>query len=55
VHVEITGAEWDVTARITSGAQRDAAYRLWTTAVPHVAGHQEQAGRADPDVLVPPG
>jgi deazaflavin-dependent oxidoreductase (nitroreductase family) len=55
VHVEITGAEWDATARITSGAQRDAAYRLWITAMPHVAGHQHQAGRQIQMVIVPPG
>jgi deazaflavin-dependent oxidoreductase (nitroreductase family) len=55
VHVEITGAEWDAVATITSGAEREDAYRLWITAMPHVAGHQDQAGRQIPMVLVSPG
>jgi len=42
-------------ATITSGAEREDAYRLWITAMPHVAGHQDQAGRQIPIVLVSPG
>lgn len=54
VRVEITGASWDATAWIARGDEREAAYQRWITANPHVAGHQEQAGRQIPMVLVPP-
>jgi len=52
VHVEVTGAEWDTDAEILSGAERDDAYRRWVEMAPHVAGHEEQAGRTIPMVRI---
>jgi len=52
VHVEVTGAEWDTDAEILSGAERDDAYRRWVQMAPHVAGHEEKAGRRIPMVRI---
>ena len=52
VHVEVTGAEWDTDAEILSGAERDDAYRRWVEMAPHVAGHEEKAGRRIPMVRI---
>jgi deazaflavin-dependent oxidoreductase (nitroreductase family) len=52
VHVEITGAEWDADAEILAGEEREEAYRRWIEMAPHVASHQEKAGRAIPMVRV---
>jgi deazaflavin-dependent oxidoreductase (nitroreductase family) len=54
VTVEVTGNSWDAVARVAEGGQRTAAYELWVTRNPHVAGHQDKAGRQIPMVLVPP-
>jgi len=53
VHAEVTGAEWDTSAEILSGAERDDAYRRWVEMAPHVADHEEKAGRTIPMVRVP--
>lgn len=53
VSVEITGRSWDADAAILTGEERDDAYRRWLEMAPHVAGHQEQAGRQIPMIRVP--
>lgn len=52
VYVEVTGAEWDTDAEILAGAERDDAYHRWVAMAPHVAGHQDKAGRTIPMVRV---
>jgi deazaflavin-dependent oxidoreductase (nitroreductase family) len=53
VRVELTDRTFEAEARVTSGAERDEAYAKLVAAWPHVAGHQEQAGRVIPMVKVP--
>lgn len=53
VRVEITGASWDTEAVVLDGAAREAAYRRWIETAPHVAAHQEKAGREIPMVRIP--
>ena len=53
VHVEVTGAEWDASAEILAGAERDDAYRRWIEMAPHVAEHEAKAGRTIPMVRIP--
>jgi deazaflavin-dependent oxidoreductase (nitroreductase family) len=52
VHVEVTGAAWDADAEVLDGAEREDAYRRWIEMAPHVAAHQEKAGRTIPMVRV---
>jgi deazaflavin-dependent oxidoreductase (nitroreductase family) len=52
VTVEITGATWSGEAGILSGADRDDAYRRWIEMAPHVAEHQDKAGREIPMVRI---
>lgn len=54
VHAEVTGRAWDAEALVLSGAERDDAYDRWIAMAPHVADHQEKAGRTIPMVRVPP-
>lgn len=54
VTIELTDSSRDAVATIPTGRDRDAAYELWVGTNPHVAGHQEQAGRQIPMVLIPP-
>jgi deazaflavin-dependent oxidoreductase (nitroreductase family) len=54
VRVEITGASWDTEAVVLEGAERDDAYRRWIEMAPHVAEHEEKAGRRIPMVCIPP-
>ncbi|HEV7205536.1 MAG TPA: nitroreductase/quinone reductase family protein [Jatrophihabitans sp.] len=53
VTVEITGLTWETDAVILEGAERDDAYRRWIEMAPHVAAHEEQAGRTIPMVRIP--
>ena len=53
VRVEVTGAEWETDAEILTGADRDDAYARWLDIAPHVADHQDKAGRIIPMVRVP--
>jgi deazaflavin-dependent oxidoreductase (nitroreductase family) len=52
VTVVVTDDSFEADAIVASGARRDAAYRLWIEHAPHVADHQEKAGREIPMVLV---
>jgi deazaflavin-dependent oxidoreductase (nitroreductase family) len=52
VTIEITGASWETDAEILDGDARDDAYNRWIEMAPHVAGHQEKAGRRIPMVRV---
>jgi deazaflavin-dependent oxidoreductase (nitroreductase family) len=52
VTVEITGATWSGEAGILSGADREDAYRRWIKMAPHVAEHQDKAGREIPMVRI---
>ena len=54
VRVEITGATFEVEAEILDGEAREEAYRRWVEMAPHVADHQEKAGREIPLVRIPP-
>ncbi len=54
VTVEVTGATWATQAEILEGAERDAAYGRWIAMAPHVADHQEKAGRQIPMVRIRP-
>ncbi|HEX3335195.1 MAG TPA: nitroreductase family deazaflavin-dependent oxidoreductase [Jatrophihabitans sp.] len=52
VTVEITGATWSAEAVILFGAEREDAYRRWIDMAPHVADHQDTAGREIPLVRI---
>jgi deazaflavin-dependent oxidoreductase (nitroreductase family) len=52
VTVEVTGATWQADAEILEGAEREDALRRWIEMAPHVADHEEKAGRRIPMVRV---
>jgi deazaflavin-dependent oxidoreductase (nitroreductase family) len=54
VTVEITGASFEADAEILAGEDREAAYQRWVAMAPHVADHQDKAGREIPLVRIPP-
>jgi deazaflavin-dependent oxidoreductase (nitroreductase family) len=54
VTVEVTGATWQTWAQVLEGDERDEAYRRWVEMAPHVADHQDKAGRQIPMVRIPP-
>ncbi len=53
VGVEITGRSFDTEAEVLTGAERDDAYNRWIEMAPHVADHQDKAGRQIPMVRIP--
>ena len=52
VVVEVTGRVFDARAEILTGAERDDAYDRWIEMAPHVADHQDKAGRQIPMVRI---
>lgn len=52
VTAELTGRRFATRAEILEGDEREDAYRRWIDMAPHVAGHQDQAGRRIPMVRI---
>lgn len=52
VTVELTATAFEAAAEILHGGDRDAAYRRWIEMAPHVAEHEDKAGRQIPLVRV---
>jgi deazaflavin-dependent oxidoreductase (nitroreductase family) len=53
VAVETAGRTFHARAEILAGAERDDAYAKWIADAPHVADHQDRAGRVIPMVRIP--
>jgi deazaflavin-dependent oxidoreductase (nitroreductase family) len=53
VQVEVTDESFEADAVILTGEARGEAYQRWMDSAPHTAGHQDQAGREIPMILIP--